>query len=149
VQIASLGNGPAVNTGVARRDAPNTADQAGTQPPNIKFSSPTLKYDPQSRLVIFQVLNPDTGDVVRQYPSQRVVKLYQDGSGLAGEAALIAPIAGVDPKAGKETVAAPGSAAQGAGLATSVHGDGQSAAPAGGAGQPTEEPKTPSVKITA
>jgi hypothetical protein len=102
VQVTSLGNGPAVvSTGVARRDAPQTAGQNATAPPDIKYSSPTLKYDPQSRLVVFQVLNPETGDVVRQYPSQRVVKLYQDGSDLGGSPPLNKPIVGVDPDAGK------------------------------------------------
>ena len=105
VQIASLGNGPVLNSGVARRDAPSSADPTAAQTPVIKYQTPTLKYDPQSRLVIFQVLNPETGDVVRQYPSQRVVKLYQDGSDLATNPEVIDPIPGIDPNAGKPKAA--------------------------------------------
>lgn len=160
MQIAGLGSGQAATASVAKRDgAASSRDQPAPTAPAIKFSSPTLKYDPQSRLVIFQVLNPDTGDVVRQYPSQKVVKLYQDGSGLGtANPSLVPPIAGVDPNAGKPVSPHPATA----GSSTTLPSGSQSPAPAKSsdptpgtsahadtAAPPAGQASSPSVKVVA
>jgi hypothetical protein len=150
VQVASLGNGPAiVTTGVARRDAPDNAGQTASQTPDIKYPSPQLKYDPQSRLVIFQVLNPETGDVVRQYPSQRVVKLYQDGSDLNASSALATPIPGIVLDSDKSKSSATSSTTGGTGQPDKTGATGAEGTPAAGEGHAAPASTGGSVKIEA
>ncbi|MBI1776648.1 MAG: flagellar protein FlaG [Proteobacteria bacterium] len=120
MEISSLVGAQTVNAGVARRDAPDQRARSDAAAPELKYPSPTLKYDPQSRLVIFQVVNPDTGDVVRQYPSEKVVKLYRDGSDLAGGAGILgSPIVGTPPDAAKPVPRTSTNSASAASKATS------------------------------
>lgn len=42
--------------------------------PNVSYPSPNLRYDPAAREVIFERLNPDTGDVTFQVPSRETLR---------------------------------------------------------------------------
>ena len=44
---------------------------------NAIYYSPALKIDPQTQIVIYIQRDPGTGDIIRQYPSQEVVKAYK------------------------------------------------------------------------
>ena len=57
--------------------------------PNATFPSPNLRYDPVAREVIFERLNPVTGDVTFQVPSRETLR----------EEAHAAEIGTVDPNA--------------------------------------------------
>lgn len=41
------------------------------------YFSPALRVDPDTQLVIYIQRNSETGDVIRQYPSEEVVKAYK------------------------------------------------------------------------
>jgi hypothetical protein len=41
---------------------------------NALYPSPNLRYDPAARDVVFERLNPDTGDVIFQVPSRETLK---------------------------------------------------------------------------
>jgi hypothetical protein len=42
--------------------------------PNATYPSPNLRYDPAAREVIFERLNPETGDVTFQVPSRETLR---------------------------------------------------------------------------
>jgi hypothetical protein len=42
--------------------------------PNATYPSPSLRYDAAAQVVIFQRVNPDTGQVTFQAPSREAVK---------------------------------------------------------------------------
>ena len=42
--------------------------------PNATYLSPNLRYDAAAQVVIFQRINPDTGEVTFQAPSREVIK---------------------------------------------------------------------------
>ena len=41
---------------------------------NVAYPSPNLRYDPAAREVIFERLNPETGDVTFQVPSRETLR---------------------------------------------------------------------------
>lgn len=46
-------------------------------PAGPSFLSPRVELDPRSNLVVVQYRDAETGDVVRQYPSEAVVREYK------------------------------------------------------------------------
>ena len=65
--------------GFARSDAAGSAAPAA-QAPREPYLSPVVQFDKQARVVVFTFRDAETGDVTRQYPSERVVKLYRDSA---------------------------------------------------------------------
>ena len=72
----SLGRLP----GVARSDAPATAAPVAAEKPQEPYLSPVFRFDKQAQVLVFQFRDSETGDVTRQYPSEKVVKLYRDSA---------------------------------------------------------------------
>jgi hypothetical protein len=83
--------------------------------PNGTYPSPNLRYDPAAREVIFERLNPETGDVTFQVPSRETLREEAHAAeiGAADPAAPVpsASTAGAGPPApapGKSSNAAKG-----------------------------------------
>jgi hypothetical protein len=51
--------------------------------PSAAFLSPTLRYDLQAQVVVFQRLNPDTGEVAFQVPSPAALKEQERAAAIA------------------------------------------------------------------
>ena len=79
MQIAALAGSVGQLHGFARSDAAESAAPAA-KPPQEPYLSPVVQFDKQARVVVFQFRDAETGDVTRQYPSERVVKLYRDNA---------------------------------------------------------------------
>jgi hypothetical protein len=54
---------------------------------NAGYPSPNLRYDPAAREVIFERLNPDTGDVTFQVPSRETLREEAHAAATGGAAA--------------------------------------------------------------
>jgi hypothetical protein len=67
---------------------------------NAGYPSPNLRYDPAAREVIFERLNPDTGDVTFQVPSRETLReeAHAAATGAAAPNA-VAPVALAPPAA--------------------------------------------------
>ena len=66
--------------GFARSDAVATPALAVTETPREPYLSPVFRFDKQARVLVFQFRDSETGNVTRQYPSEKVVKLYRDNA---------------------------------------------------------------------
>jgi hypothetical protein len=62
---------------------------------NAGYPSPNLRYDPAAREVIFERLNPDTGDVTFQVPSRETLR--EEAHAAATGAAVPNAVAPVPP----------------------------------------------------
>jgi len=62
------------------RDSGQTAAPAATEVPRESYLSPVVRFDKQARVMVFQFRDSETGDVTKQYPSEKVVKLYRDNA---------------------------------------------------------------------
>jgi|SRR6185437_8870952 len=51
--------------------------------PSAAFLSPTLRYDLQAQVVVFERLNPDTGEVAFQVPSPAALKEQERAAAIA------------------------------------------------------------------
>jgi hypothetical protein len=71
--------------------------------PSAAFLSPTLRYDLQAQVVVFERLNPDTGEVAFQVPSPAALKEQERAAAIA---------------ANQSAAAAQGAAAGSQGIAT-------------------------------
>ncbi len=72
--------------------------------PNVVYPSPNLRYDPIAREVIFERLNPDTGDVTFQVPSRETLREEEHAAAIGASPDPTAPGA---PPAAAEPDAAP------------------------------------------
>lgn len=77
-----------------------TANGGGSETPRDQYISPFISIDPTSGLVITQYRNSESGELLQQYPSQKVVREYQN----------LQPAA-VSPSGGRGVSPAPGQAA--------------------------------------
>lgn len=80
MQIAALTGSVGRLPGVARSDAAGTPAPAVPQTPQEPYFSPVFRFDKAARVLVFQFRDSETGDVTRQYPSEKVVKLYRDNA---------------------------------------------------------------------
>ena len=122
----SLGRLP----GVARSDAPETTAPAVAEKPQEPYFSPVFRFDKQAQVLVFQFRDSETGDVTRQYPSEKVVKLYRDSAPKDATEASAAP---------KDASSAPavsdrGSEEPAPSAASSAEGSGAAETPASGGG---------------
>jgi hypothetical protein len=84
MEIAALKASASVTAAPARRGEQGAAAREEPRvPQEQRYLSPVFKYDSKARVVLFQFRDSDTGDVTRQYPSEKVVKLYQNGAAKA------------------------------------------------------------------
>lgn len=72
--------------GAVRADGGTTVPVA-PEKPQEPYLSPVFRFDKQARVLVFQFRDSETGDVTRQYPSEKVVKLYRDNAPQATPAA--------------------------------------------------------------
>ena len=79
MQVAALAGSVGPLHGFARSDAAGSAAPAA-KAPQEPYLSPVVQFDRQARVVVFQFRDAETGDVTRQYPSERVVKLYRSNA---------------------------------------------------------------------
>jgi hypothetical protein len=80
MQIAALTGSVGRLPGAARSDAAQTPAPAATEAPREPYLSPVFRFDKQARVLVFQFRDSETGNVTRQYPSEKVVKLYRDNA---------------------------------------------------------------------
>src|SRR6266481_1105474 len=59
--------------------------------PNVVYPSPNLRYDPIAREVIFERLNPDTGDVTFQVPSRETLREEEHAAAIGTDPKPLAP----------------------------------------------------------
>jgi hypothetical protein len=95
--------------------------------PNATYPSPNLRYDPVAREVIFERLNPVTGDVTFQVPSRETLReeahAAEIGTAEPQEPASHASATGEEPGeavAAHPTPAKPSGAAKGASISILV-----------------------------
>ncbi len=117
MQIAAVTGSVGRLPGVARSDAAGTPAPAVPETPQEPYFSPVFRFDKQARVLVFQFRDSETGNVTRQYPSEKVVKLYRDAapkdvSGATPEPRRAAPEAPVQGKGSEsaESSSAPESA---------------------------------------
>jgi hypothetical protein len=84
MQVAAFSGSVGSLGGFARSEAaPASVPVAQEQPQDRDaYFSPVFKFDKAARVVVFQFRDGETGDVTRQYPSEKVVKLYRDGASI-------------------------------------------------------------------
>jgi hypothetical protein len=80
MQIAALTGSVGRLPGVARSDAAQTPAPAAPETPREPYLSPVFRFDKQARVLVFQFRDSETGNVTRQYPSEKVVKLYRENA---------------------------------------------------------------------
>lgn len=80
MQIAALTGPVGRIPGVARSDAAGAPAPAAAEAPQEPYFSPVFRFDKQARVLVFQFRDSETGNVTRQYPSEKVVKLYRDNA---------------------------------------------------------------------
>jgi hypothetical protein len=56
---------------------------------NAVYPSPNLRYDVAAREVVFERLNPNTGDVIFQVPSRETLKGEEHAAAIASPAILL------------------------------------------------------------
>jgi hypothetical protein len=74
--------------------------------PNATYPSPNLRYDPAAREVIFERLNPETGDVTFQVPSRETLR-EEAHAAETGVADPNTPTSATDDEPGEVVVAHP------------------------------------------
>ena len=81
MQIAALTGSVGCSAGFARSEAAQTPAPAVTaEKPQEPYFSPVFRFDKAARVLVFQFRDSETGNVTRQYPSEKVVKLYRDNA---------------------------------------------------------------------
>lgn len=81
MQIAALTGSVGRSAGFARSEAAETpAPAAQAEKPQEPYFSPVFRFDKAARVLVFQFRDSETGNVTRQYPSEKVVKLYRDNA---------------------------------------------------------------------
>jgi len=67
---------------------PQAVDQAASQPVpapgsddkakgvNFVYFSPIVRIDPESSVAVWEIRDPDTGEIVRQFPPETTIKAY-------------------------------------------------------------------------
>src|SRR5438552_1210968 len=58
---------------------------------NAAYPSPNFRYDPAAREVIFERLNPDTGDVTFQVPSRETLREEEHAAATGTDPKPLAP----------------------------------------------------------
>src|SRR5471030_1405914 len=58
---------------------------------NATYPSPNFRYDPAAREVIFERLNPDTGDVTFQVPSRETLREEKHAAAIGADPNAVAP----------------------------------------------------------
>ena len=85
MQIAALTGSVGRSAGFARSEAAQTPAPAATaEKPQEPYFSPVFRFDKAARVLVFQFRDSETGNVTRQYPSEKVVKLYRDNPSMTG-----------------------------------------------------------------
>ena len=79
MNVATLTGSVGRLPGAVRADGGSTAP-AAAEKPQEPFLSPVFRFDKAARVLVFQFRDSETGDVTRQYPSEKVVKLYRDNA---------------------------------------------------------------------
>jgi hypothetical protein len=79
MQIAALAGSVGQLYGSARSGTVGTAAPAA-ETPREPYLSPVFRFDKQARVAVFRFRDAETGDVKQQWPSEKVVKLYRNGS---------------------------------------------------------------------
>jgi hypothetical protein len=82
MQVAALSGSVGSLAGFARSEAAVAPVPVAQEQPRDAYFSPVFKFDKAARVVVFQFRDGETGDVTRQYPSEKVVKLYRDGASI-------------------------------------------------------------------
>lgn len=82
MQVAALSGSIGSLAGFARSEAVSAPVPVAQEQPRDAYFSPVFKFDKAARVVVFQFRDGETGDVTRQYPSEKVVKLYRDGASI-------------------------------------------------------------------
>jgi len=100
MQVAAFSGSVGSLAGFARSEAAATPVPVAQEQPRDAYFSPVFKFDKAARVVVFQFRDGETGDVTRQYPSEKVVKLYRDGASI--QPGPRGSEAGSDPSAGAE-----------------------------------------------
>ncbi len=98
--IAALTGSVGRLPGIARSGAAETPAPAVPETPQEPFLSPVFRFDKQARVLVFQFRDSETGNVTRQYPSEKVVKLYRDNAPKD-----VAPATAAEPRRGSEAPA--------------------------------------------
>jgi len=80
MQVAAFSGAVGSLAGFARSEAAVAPVPVAQEQPRDAYFSPVFKFDKAARVVVFQFRDGETGDVTRQYPSEKVVKLYRDGA---------------------------------------------------------------------
>ena len=86
MNVAALTGSVGRLPGAIRADGGTTVP-AVPETPQEPFLSPVVRFDKAARVLVFQFRDSETGDVTRQYPSEKVVKLYRDNAPQATPAA--------------------------------------------------------------
>jgi hypothetical protein len=79
--VAPLASGGGVNAQKAQTFKPAVAAQTTSQTGdiavvNVRYTSPVLVVDPGTKIVVYEQRDPETGQVLNQYPSQKAVQQY-------------------------------------------------------------------------
>ena len=104
MNVAALTGSVGQLPGATRGAAGGTTVPAASEKPQEPFLSPVFRFDKAARVLVFQFRDSETGDVTRQYPSEKVVKLYRDNAPQATPAAAPSEFG-----SGTEEAAAPSS----------------------------------------
>jgi hypothetical protein len=77
--------------------------------PNATYPSPNLRYDSAAREVIFERLNPETGDVTFQVPSRETLReeAHAAETGIADPNTPVSPASTADDAPGDAVAAHP------------------------------------------
>lgn len=87
MNVAALTGSVGPLPGATRGAAGGVAVPVASERPQEPFLSPVFRFDKAARVLVFQFRDSETGDVTRQYPSEKVVKLYRDNAPQATPAA--------------------------------------------------------------
>lgn len=87
MNVAALTGSVGPLPGATRGAAGGATVSVASEKPQEPFLSPVFRFDKAARVLVFQFRDSETGDVTRQYPSEKVVKLYRDNAPQATPAA--------------------------------------------------------------
>ncbi len=87
MNVAALTGSVGPLPGATRGAAGSGTVPVAAERPQEPFLSPVFRFDKQARVLVFQFRDSETGDVTRQYPSEKVVRLYRDNAPQATPAA--------------------------------------------------------------
>ncbi len=87
MNVAALTGSVGPLPGATRGASGSATVPVAAERPQEPFLSPVFRFDKQARVLVFQFRDSETGDVTRQYPSEKVVRLYRDNAPQATPAA--------------------------------------------------------------